>query len=105
MVVNPILRDVPTEFETERLLIRSPRPGDGKLVHAGVVESIEALREWPASLPWAMAEPTVDASECFCRQSHADYLARKSFAMLLFLKSANFYVGGSQSTELNAHPL
>lgn len=27
--MKPILRDFPDAFESERLLIRSPRPGDG----------------------------------------------------------------------------
>ena len=93
--MNPTLLDVPTQLETERLLIRCPQPGDGALVYAGVVESIKELRAWPASLAWAVAEPSIDAFERFCRDSHADFLARKGFAMLLILKSENAYVGGS----------
>jgi hypothetical protein len=32
----PILMDFPESFETERLLIRSPLPGDGPELHAAV---------------------------------------------------------------------
>jgi Acetyltransferase (GNAT) domain len=39
----PILMDFPESFETERLLIRSPLPGDGPELHAAVRESIEEL--------------------------------------------------------------
>ncbi|HJV67842.1 GNAT family protein [Ideonella sp.] len=93
--MNPILRDLPEQLETERLLIRCPRAGDGAMVHAAVVETLAELRAWPASLPWAMAEPTVDASELFCREGRAAYLQRLHLPMLLLLKDGGDYVGGS----------
>jgi hypothetical protein len=34
---------LPESFETERLLIRSPLPGDGYELHAAVRESIDEL--------------------------------------------------------------
>ncbi len=93
--MEPVLRDIPLHLETERLVIRCPQPGDGAAVHAGVVESLAALREFPASLPWAMFEPSVDASERHCRESHGKYLLRTELNMLLFLKDGGTYVGGS----------
>ena len=92
---NPILQDIPESLETERLLIRCPRLGDGAAVHEAVVETLSELRAWGASLPWAMAEPSVDASETFCRESYAAYMSRKDFSVLLFLKESNIFVGGS----------
>jgi RimJ/RimL family protein N-acetyltransferase len=94
-MTSPILRNIPLQLETGRLLIRCPRPGDGALVHAAVVESLAALREFPASLPWAMFEPSVDASEKFCREGQVNYLLRTSLPMLLFLKGTNTLVGSS----------
>lgn len=93
--MKPILRDVPEFFETERLIVRCPRAGDGQLVHEAVVETLSDLRAWPASLPWAMHEPSVTASEEFCRRGQIDYLSRTGFPMLLFHKADNCYVGGS----------
>jgi RimJ/RimL family protein N-acetyltransferase len=93
--MSPILREVPAEFETARLLIRCARPGDGQLVHEAVVETLTDLRKWPASLPWAMHDPSVEASEEFCRKSQVEYLARTGFPLLLFHKIDNRYVGGS----------
>lgn len=90
-----ILRDVPDRFETDRLLIRCPQAGDGPLVQAAVLETLDHLRAWPASLPWALAEPTEDASEAYCRHSQVDYLARRGFAMLLFRRSDGALVGSS----------
>lgn len=92
---SPVLREVPLQLETERLLIRCPQSGDGQVVHASVVESLSGLREFPASLPWAMAEPSVEASEQFCREGQANYLLRTSLPMLLFLKGTNTHVGNS----------
>jgi hypothetical protein len=42
----PILRDFPESFETERLGIRSPMPGDGEEVYAAVSESLDELKPW-----------------------------------------------------------
>ena len=92
---RPVLRDVPSQFESERLLIRCPMPGDGGTVHASVVESLTALRAFPVSLPWALGEPSFDASELFCREGHANYLRRTDMPMLLFLKGTGVHVGNA----------
>jgi len=91
----PSLRDVPERFDSERLTIRCPRPGDGPLVHAAVLASLDSLREFPASLPWAMAEPSIETSEQFCREGQAHYLMRSMLPMLLFLKGTETLVGCS----------
>lgn len=91
---SPLLRDIPDQIETERLILRCPRPGDGAMVHAAVVETLAELRAWGASLPWAMFEPSVHASEAFCREAQADYLLRKNLPMLMLLKDGGAYVGG-----------
>ena len=92
---RPVLRDVPSQFESERLLIRCPAPGDGGAVHESVVESLAALRAFPASLPWALSEPSADASEVFCREGQANYLRRTDMPMLLFLKGTGVHVGNA----------
>lgn len=95
MTHRPITRDIPTRIETARLLIRCPEPGDGTAVFAGIVDSLPSLRQFPASLPWAVFEPSVEESEKFCREGQAKYLLRTEMPMLLFLKAGNVYVGGS----------
>lgn len=94
-MASPILCEVPEQLETDRLLIRCPRAGEGAIVHASVVESLAALRAFPASLPWAMQEPSVGASEQFCREGAALYRLRSSLPMLLFLKGSQVHVGNS----------
>src|SRR5205085_806419 len=71
------------EFESG-LLIRCPRPGDGRVVHASVSESLSSLRQFPVSLPWAMEAPSLDAAERFCREGLANFLRRADMPMLLF---------------------
>lgn len=90
----PILLDFPDQFESERLFIRCPRPGDGRMLYEAVKESLDSLRQQPASLPWAMAEPSLESAERFCREGHANFLSRKDLPLLLFLKDGRF-VGGS----------
>lgn len=93
--MTPILRDIPDAFETERLIVCCPGAGDGAAVHATVVETLAELRARPASLPWAQAEPSIEASEEFCRHACADFLARRNLAMLLFEKAGGDLVGSS----------
>lgn len=88
----PILLDIPDAFASERLLIRAPRPGDGVAIDEAVRETIGPLRQW---MDWALPEPSVEISEAFARRSAADYIARTSFPMLLWLKDGATLVGSS----------
>jgi ribosomal-protein-serine acetyltransferase len=85
-----ILRDIPDSFDSERLTIRSPRPGDGPELNAAVLESWAQLRPW---LPWALTKPTVEESESTMRRAHAKFLTREDLWLLIFLKKSNTLVG------------
>lgn len=91
-MAKPILKEVPESFETERLLIRMPKPGDGPTLNAAVIESLENLRPW---MPWARNVPTLEESETTVRNAWIKYLAREDFMLLLFLKGTDTLVGGS----------
>lgn len=58
--LDPILRDFPDQLETERLLIRAPRPGDGAAGNAAIRESEAELRPW---MPWVHPLPSPDDTE------------------------------------------
>ncbi len=88
----PILKDFPEGFETERLLIRSPLPGDGPEMHAAVNESIEELTPWTT---WPKRHRTVDDSEESMRRARVRFLERSDLMLLLFLKGTNTLVGSS----------
>ncbi len=95
MAPPDILREVPAELHTARLLIRVPRPGDGAAVHEAVVESLADLRAWPAALPWAMEVPTVERSEVYCREAAAAHLQRQRLAYLAFERDTGRLVVGT----------
>jgi RimJ/RimL family protein N-acetyltransferase len=90
--VNPILFDFPDTFETERLIIRAPRPGDGAEVQAAVLESINELRPW---MPWAQTPPTIEEAEISIRNAIAHFQTREDLRLNLYRKSDGLFVGGS----------
>jgi len=92
---NPILVDLPTSIETERLLMRPPRAGDGATLHFAIVESLWELRRFLASLPWVATEQTIESAELYCRNAQANFIARKDLPFLLFEKSSGELVGAS----------
>ena len=90
---NPVLLDVPDHIETERLLIRAPRPGDGALLHASVLETLDDLRRHPASMPWAMEEQTPERTEEYARRGAANWILRADLPMFAFLAGSGEHVG------------
>lgn len=95
MSIDPLLLDIPDTFESDRLILRCPRPGDGKALNDAILETLDDLRRFPASLPWARKAPAIADSEVYCRLSQANYLAREDFALLLLCKQTGNVVGAS----------
>ena len=90
---DAILLNIPGSVETARLAIRHPQPGDGELLYSAIAETLHDLRQFPASHPWALAEPSVQRSESFCRDAHAQFLSRDVLHFLMFLKPEMRCVG------------
>ena len=86
----PILVDFPESFETERLLIRSPLPGDGPEVYGAIRESIEELSPWMA---WPKEHRTVDDSEASARRARVAFQARSELRLHLYLEGTGTLVG------------
>jgi RimJ/RimL family protein N-acetyltransferase len=95
---NPILLDFPDHFETERLLIRAPRPGDGPVVNAAILESLDHLRPW---MPWVHPAPTIADTEAHSRRMAARFILREDLALYLFRRSDGLFVGGSGMHRIN----
>ena len=89
---NPILFDFPDQIESERLIIRAPRPGDGAAGNEAICESIEELRPW---MPWVHPTPTGEQTEEVYRRGAARWLAREELPMVLIRKQDGLFVGGS----------
>lgn len=97
--MKPILRDFSESFESERLIIRCPRPGDGPALNEAIRESWAELKPW---LPWAAGEmPTVAESEAKMRQAQAQFLSREDLWLLFFLKDGQTFVGSSGFHRIN----
>ncbi|WP_124727805.1 GNAT family N-acetyltransferase [Staphylospora marina] len=96
--VSPILMDFPDSFETERLLIRLPLPGDGGLVHEAITESLEFLRPW---MPWARKPPTPEETEARTREAYVRFLERTDLRFHLFEKETRRFVGSSGLHRIN----
>jgi len=84
--MDPLLIEVPERIETERLVLRTPRAGDGAVVNAAVQASHAELAPW---LPWAVTLPSVDESEAHCRRTHAKFLLRDDLTMFVFARGAD----------------
>jgi RimJ/RimL family protein N-acetyltransferase len=87
-----ILMDFPDHLETERLILRAPRPGDGRAVNEAVRESVKELGPW---MPWVHPVETVEQTEGFVRRAAAHWLTREDLALLLWRKGDGVFVGAS----------
>lgn len=89
------LPDLPNLIETERLLIRPHRRGDGRALFEATVESLTESRRWPATMGWALEEQSEEQSEAFCRLCAKDFAARRDFPLLLTDRASGEIVGSS----------
>ena len=90
--MNPILRDFPDQFSSERLDIRAPRPGDGAALYAAVDESWNELTPW---MPWARQRTTAEACEVLVREGLSRFILRQDLWLLLFEKGTDTLIGSS----------
>jgi RimJ/RimL family protein N-acetyltransferase len=91
--MDPLLLDIPEEFESERMIIRAARPGEGADVNAAVIESLDQLKPW---MIWAQVAPSVEETEAHGRKAHARFHAREDLIYRGWLKTApNTFVVGS----------
>jgi len=77
----PRLRNIPDEHVTERLILRTPRMGDGVMVNEAVHESFTALNQW---MPWARNRPSIAESETHIREAAARHRTREELSYLIF---------------------
>lgn len=89
--VNPILLDVPESFETERLLLRMPRPGDGAQLYEAMRETEAEIRKWFG--PWAREPITEEKAEQIAREGQVEFLKRSELLYVSCLKESNILVG------------
>jgi len=96
--MSPLFIDFPEEFTTKRLVIRMPKPGDGKVVHKAITASITELKPW---LPFAQKEQTEADVELNIRESHIAFLKREDLRLLVFLKDTGEFIASSGLHRVN----
>ncbi|RDI45455.1 GNAT family N-acetyltransferase [Falsibacillus pallidus] len=96
--MDSILLDFPFEFETERLLIRGPLPGDGKAVYEAIMASLKELKPWMA---FANKEQSIENTEANIRKSHAEFLTREDLRLLVFHKETRAFIASSGLHRIN----
>ncbi|KGP73420.1 GNAT family N-acetyltransferase [Pontibacillus yanchengensis] len=90
--MNPILKDIPTELETDRLKLRMPNPGDGQVVNEAIRASLQELQPW---MGFANPAPTVEDTEVNTREAHIKFLKREHLRYLVFLKETGEFVAST----------
>ncbi|WP_059104450.1 GNAT family N-acetyltransferase [Shouchella shacheensis] len=96
--MNPGIPQVPDSFETKRLFIRLPLPGDGKAVHEAQQASMHDLLPWMA---WAHHVSSVEQTEEGVRQAHNDFLRRKDLRFHVFSKQTGRFIASSGLHQIN----
>jgi RimJ/RimL family protein N-acetyltransferase len=89
---------LPEQIDTERLIIRVARPGDGSSFHAAIHESLDRLSPW---LTWVTPPPTPKDSEASCRRAYARFLLNEDLMAFFFDKASGSLVGGSGLHDAN----
>lgn len=83
---------LPEFIETENLIIRAAKPGDGKAFNKAILESIDDLKDW---LDWVTPPPTEEESEESCRMAYGRFLLNQDLMALFFHRESGEIVGGS----------
>lgn len=97
--MNPILIDVPSQLETERLILRAPcQTGDGQLVNQAIKDSYNELKPW---MPFAQSIPDVEETEANLRNAYSKFEKRDSFRFLIFHKETNDFIGTASLQGIN----
>lgn len=96
--MDPLMYEVPDEVQTDRLILRVPRPGDGAIVYPSVRATIEQLKPW---MPWATDAYSADDGEIWCRRSFVDFHARTSAQFLMLRKEDRVHLGTLGAHDMN----
>jgi RimJ/RimL family protein N-acetyltransferase len=90
--MDPLLLDIPEDIETERLIVRVARAGEGAAVNEAIRESFVVLQPW---LPWARTCPTPEETESHGRRAHARFHTRDDLTYRGWLKGTGAFVVAS----------
>lgn len=84
--------DLPTEFRTPRLLLRSPRPEDAPAQVRAIAESHAELRRWMA---WAQEVQTLQQATENLTQAQEAYRRGENLRLLVWSADGRDLIGSS----------
>jgi RimJ/RimL family protein N-acetyltransferase len=91
-ILRPRLLSLPQRFETDKLVLRAYREGDGAAFFAAVDEGRGDLSQW---LSWVGQRPTIDDSEASVRSNAGKWITRESLILGIFSKDEKTLYGGT----------
>ncbi len=89
-MTTPILIDFPDTIETERMIIRPPQLAEVQTLYEAVIDSQAELDPW---MPWSKGY-TLEETTRFVRRAMAHFIMREDFALTLWRKDDQAYIGG-----------
>ncbi|GIO18738.1 ribosomal-protein-serine acetyltransferase [Oceanobacillus oncorhynchi subsp. incaldanensis] len=96
--MEPILLTFPDQFETERLIIRAPKPEDWKPIYTAMQASINELKPW---LPFARQEQTEQDVQKTTKEAYLNFLSREDLRFHAFDKETGEFMISSGLHRIN----
>ncbi len=90
--MNKFLVDIPERLESERLILRAYRAGDGPIYYAAGIRNRNHLAEYESGNV-LMQLHSEEHAEATVRQLAADWVARNCFFIGLFEKTTGVWAG------------
>ena len=87
---HALLLDIPEEIETERMILRAVKAGDGAATFEAVFESVNELAPW---MPWAHPEPQLKGSVAFNASAQAKWYSREMLDFQWIDKASGRLIG------------
>ena len=95
------MSNVFTDLEKTNFVLRIPQPDDAPILYQGILDTIEELRKFPNSWPWAVDEPSLDKAKAFCFGAYSKCLRLYKFSFLIFDKKNDNFVGVLEAKRCN----
>lgn len=92
MTTLPTVPTIPTEFRTERLLLRAPHPEDAQAQVDAVNASLPELRQW---MVWAQEPQTLEAARENLTQGRAAYADASNLRLMVWNAEGTELIGSS----------
>ncbi|WP_156290233.1 GNAT family N-acetyltransferase [Oceanobacillus salinisoli] len=89
---NPLLIDFPHEFHTERLFLRAPLPGDGKVIYDAINASLPELTTW---MTFTTRNQGIEEAELSVREAHILFLKREDLRFHIFRRDNRTFIGSA----------